>query len=257
MKRMNDFQYPTGATPLDPEEIEGLKIGHITTRQELNRFEQENINEAIEWLGIRRKGNILTEKFIKTLHHCCPNYNHVIPAKAGIQTETQNWTPAFAGVTKSMSRIIIFVDMLDLIWTHMTLHQKMFGKVWRWAGTFRRSGKNIGVDWVQIPVHLHTLLQDVRYWVEHKTYPSDEIALRFHHKLVWIHLFPNGNGRHGRLMTDILLKDIFKQEPFTWNIKNIDVGDNVRSFYLKALRAADQGDYTMLLEFVRSNWGLL
>ncbi|OGX37973.1 MAG: cell filamentation protein Fic [Omnitrophica WOR_2 bacterium RIFCSPHIGHO2_02_FULL_52_10] len=196
---MNEFQYPTGATPLEPEEIEDLKIGHITTREELNRFEQDNINEALQWMEARRKGEVLTEKFIKTLH------------------------------------------------------QKMFGKVWRWAGTFRRSGKNIGVDWVQIPVQLHTLLQDVRYWVDHKTYPSDEIAVRFHHKMVWIHLFPNGNGRHARLMTDILLKDVLKQEPFTWNVRNIDVEDKVRTFYLKALREADQGDYSTLLEFVRSS----
>ncbi len=197
---MNEFQYPAGATPLEPEEMEDLKIGHITTREELNRFEQDNINEALQWLEIRRKSDVLTEKFIKTLH------------------------------------------------------QKMFGKVWRWAGTFRRSGKNIGVDWMQIPVQLHTLLQDVRYWMDHKTYPSDEIAVRFHHKMVWIHLFPNGNGRHARLMTDIILKDVLKQKPFTWNVKSIDVEDKVRTFYLKALRAADQGDYTMLLEFVRSYW---
>lgn len=198
MNPMNNFQYPTGATPLEPEELEELKIGHITTREELNRFEQDNINDALQWLKIRRKSDVLTEKFIKTLH------------------------------------------------------QKMFGKVWRWAGMFRRSGKNIGLDWVQMPVQLHTLLQDTRYWVEHKTYPEDEIAVRFHHKLVWIHLFPNGNGRHARLMTDIVLKDILKQKPFTWDVKNFDTEDKVRNLYLNALRAADRGDYLKLLEFVRS-----
>ena len=193
---MDNFQYPAGATPLEPEDLEDLKIGHITTREELNRFEQDNINEALQWLEVRRKSDILTEKFIKTLH------------------------------------------------------QKMFGKVWRWAGKFRRSGKNIGVDWVQIPIYLHTLLQDVRYWIDQKTYEPDEIAVRFHHKLVWIHLFPNGNGRHARLMTDVLLKDVLKQKSFTWNVKNIDVEDEVRDSYLKALRSADRGDYSMLLEFV-------
>ncbi len=195
---MNNIQYPTGATPLEPDEMEGLKIRHITTREELNRFEQDNINEALHWLEGRRKSDILTEKFIKTLH------------------------------------------------------QKMFGKVWRWAGSFRRSGKNIGVDWLQIPVYLHTLLQDVRHWIDQKTYSADEIAVRFHHKLVWIHLFPNGNGRHARLMTDILLKDVLKQEPFTWNVKNINVKDDVRDIYLNALRKADNHDYSMLLDFVRS-----
>lgn len=199
MNSMNNFQYSTGATPLEPEELEELKIGHITTREELNRFEQDNINDALQWLKGRRKSDVLTEKFIKTLH------------------------------------------------------EKMFGKAWRWGGTFRRSGKNIGVDWVQIPVQLHTLLQDARYWIDHKTYPEDEIAVRFHHKLVWIHLFPNGNGRHARLMTDILLKDILKQKPFTWDVKNIDTEDKVRDLYLKALRAADRGDYSKLLDFVRAN----
>ena len=197
---MNDLQYSAGATPLEPDEREGLKIEHITTREELNRFEQDNINEALQWLEGRRKTDILTEKFIKTLH------------------------------------------------------QKMFGKVWRWAGTFRRSDKNIGVDWLQIPVYLHTLLQDVRYWIDHETYPADEIAVRFHYKLVWIHSFPNGNGRHARLMTDILLKDVLQHEPFTWNLKNIDVEDQVRKVYLDALRRADGNDYSMLLDFVRRDF---
>ena len=195
---MDNIQYPTGATPLDLDELEGLKIKHITTREELNRFEQDNINEALQWLDTRRKRDVLTERFIKMLH------------------------------------------------------QRMFGKVWRWAGSFRQSGKNVGVDWPQIPVSLHTLLQDVRYWVEQKIYPADEIAVRFHHKLVWIHLFPNGNGRHARLMTDVLLKDVLKQKPFTWDVKNIDVGNEGRNIYLNALRQADNHDCSMLLKFVLS-----
>ena len=195
---MDNIQYPIGATPLDLDELEGLKIKHITTREELNRFEQDNINEALQWLDTRRKRDVLTERFIKMLH------------------------------------------------------QRMFGKVWRWAGSFRQSGKNVGVDWPQIPVSLHTLLQDVRYWVEQKIYPADEIAVRFHHKLVWIHLFPNGNGRHARLMTDVLLKDVLKQKPFTWDVKNIDVGNEGRNIYLNALRQADNHDCSMLLKFVRS-----
>ena len=195
---MNDFQYPAGATPLDPDEIDGLKIGHITTREELNRFEQDNINEAIQWLDNRRKTDVLTEKFAKTLH------------------------------------------------------QKMFGKVWHWAGSFRKSGKNIGVDWTQISAQLHLLFQDVRYWINHQTYSGDEIAIRFHHKLVWIHLFANRNGRHARLMTDVLLKEVLKQKPFSWNVDKLDIEDDVRDLYLEALRKADNHDYSMLLKFGRS-----
>ena len=194
---MTEFQSPEGATPIDPNETEGLKIKHIATREELNRFEQDNINEAVQWMGARRKGDILTEKFIKTLH------------------------------------------------------KKMFGKVWSWAGSFRRSDKNIGGDWKHIPVHLHKLLEDVRYWIKQQTYPPDEIAVRLHHKLVWIHMFPNCNGRHARLMTDIFVTTILKQKPFSWSGKNIEIGDEVRSKYLAALRKADNGDYSMLLAFVR------
>jgi len=194
---MDDHQYPVGATPLNEDERHGLKIGHVTTREELNRFEQDNINEAFQWLESRRKSDILTEKFVKTLHI------------------------------------------------------KMFGKVWRWAGSFRRSGKNIGVDWPHISAQLHTLMQDVRYWIDHKTYSQDEIAVRFHHKLVWIHLFANGNGRHARLMTDILLKEVLKQKPFTWNKNNIDGEEQSRDLYIKALQKADHNDYSALLDFVR------
>ena len=197
---MASFESPSGATPLDLNDIDGLKLAHITTREELNRFEQDNINEALQWLENRRKSDILTEKFVKTLH------------------------------------------------------QKMFGNVWKWAGSFRKSGKNIGVDWPQISTQLHALLEDVRYWVDHRTYPPDEIAARFHHRLVWIHLFANGNGRHARLMTDILLKDVLKQKSFTWNVSNINVEDEVRELYLKALRQADNHEYLALLDFVRADW---
>ena len=193
------IDYPQDATPLDHDEIAGLKILHITTREELNRFEQDNINEAMQWLVTRHKSDILTEKFIKTLHN------------------------------------------------------KMFGKVWRWAGSFRRSGKNIGVDWMQIPVHIHSLLADVRYWVDRHTYPHNEIAVRFHHKLVWIHPFPNGNGRHARLMTDIFMKTVLKQKPFSWDNENIDINTRARSKYIAALKKADTGDYSTLMDFVQSN----
>ena len=193
---MDNIQYPLGATPLDLDELEGLKIKHITTREELNRFEQDNINEALVWLNVHHQSDILTEKFIKALH------------------------------------------------------QKMFGKVWRWAGSFRQSGKNFGVEWSQVSISLHSLLQDVRFWIAEKTYPADEIAVRFHHKLVWIHLFPNGNGRHARLMTDVLLKDVLKQKPFTWGEENIDGKSDARTIYLNALRQADHHDYSMLLRFV-------
>ncbi len=132
-----------------------------------------------------------------------------------------------------------------------TLHKKMFGNVWRWAGQYRRTGKNIGVDAYRIPLELRQLIDDCRYWIDNNTYEPDETASRFHHKLVWIHLYPNGNGRHARLATDILLTSL-GSERFSWGRDNlIDMG-TTRSAYIDTLRAADNHDFAPLIEFVRS-----
>lgn len=192
------FDYPEGATPIDGDEKEGLLIPHISTREELNEWEQRNITDAYSWLDRTRRKDFLTEDFIRTLH------------------------------------------------------MKMLGKVWDWAGDYRQTDKNIGADWVQIPIHFRQLLDDVRYWIDNRTYPPDEIATRFHHRLVQIHLFQNGNGRHARIMTDVLLEKILDQEPFSWGSGNlIDEGD-VRATYIQALRSADNHNYQPLSDFVRS-----
>jgi Fic-DOC domain mobile mystery protein B len=195
---MTTLELLPGATLLDPHEMEGLKLEHITTRGELNRWEQENIQDAIGWLLRRRKGEILSEAFV------------------------------------------------------CRLHERMFDKVWNWAGKFRRTGKNIGVEWTVIPTELRKLLDDVKYWIENKTYHPDEIAGRLHHKLVWIHPFMNGNGRHARLMTDILLIEELEQPSFTWGGGNLLDTVSLRGRYISSLKAADRNDYALLLEFVRS-----
>ena len=89
------------------------------------------------------------------------------------------------------------------------IHKRMFGTVWKWAGQFRQSEKNLGIPWIYISIRLKNLLDDVNYWIEHKTYEPDEIAIRFKHVLVSIHCFPNGNGRHSRIMADIIIEKIF------------------------------------------------
>jgi Fic-DOC domain mobile mystery protein B len=195
---MKQFEYPTGATPLYPEEIEGLKLKHITTRSELDRWEQENIQEALAWLSKRRKTEVLNEKFIRQLH------------------------------------------------------EKMFNKVWKWAGNFRRTNKNIGVEWAEIPIELKQLLDDAKYWIENNVYSQDETAYRFHHRLVWVHLFPNGNGRHARMMADVLLMDVLGQDSFTWGNGNLVSAGETRKQYIDALKAADLHDYSFLQGFVRT-----
>jgi len=131
------------------------------------------------------------------------------------------------------------------------LHKRMFSDVWKWAGTFRNSNKNIGVDKYEIGIKLRDLLDDCRYWLEHKTYPEDEIAVRFSHRIVNIHPFSNGNGRHSRLIADILISHGLGKSHFTWGSKNLTKKGEARSKYLKALKEADQGDYKLLIEFAR------
>ncbi|WP_281930195.1 mobile mystery protein B [Roseibium album] len=131
------------------------------------------------------------------------------------------------------------------------LHKRMFGDVWSWAGSVRKTGKNIGIDPQQIHLQLGGLLRDVQYWIGHGSFSPDEIAVRLHHGVVAIHPFPNGNGRHARLMADLLIARL-GGEPFSWGGGTLrDIG-TLRAEYIAALRAADNHDFTPLLAFARS-----
>jgi len=192
------FDYPEGATPLDPDEAEGLRLTHITTREELNLFEAENIRAGMEWAWRSRRKDLVSESFIRRLH------------------------------------------------------KQMFGHVWRWAGEFRKSNKNIGVSREMIGIELRHLCEDVNYWIEHETFGSDEIALRFHHRLVAIHPFANGNGRHARMISDLILEKKLGAIRFSWGGEEIAEANDCRQQYILALQAADRGEYEPLLAFVRS-----
>ncbi len=189
-----------GQTPLNDEEKDGLLIPTIATRSELDEFEQQNIEQAIQWsLGRSFKPEVIfTENFI------------------------------------------------------CNLHKRMYGNVWEWAGDFRKTNKNLGVDKWQIPTELNNLLDDARYWYENNIYPPEEMAIRFKHRIVSIHCFPNGNGRHSRLMADIIIEKIYKQPVFSWGAENLSSETGTRITYLKAVKTADQGNYVLLLAFARS-----
>lgn len=131
------------------------------------------------------------------------------------------------------------------------LHRRMLGDVWRWAGKFRTSQRNIGIDYWLIAVQLRLLLDDVKAWIEYRTYPPDEIAVRFHHRLVLIHPFPNGNGRHARLMADLLVMQLGR-ERFSWGRDSLREAGAARARYIQSLRAADNGDISELLAFARA-----
>jgi len=131
------------------------------------------------------------------------------------------------------------------------LHRRMLGDVWRWAGKFRTSQRNLGIPFYEVPVALRQLLDDTRACIEHHTYPPDEIAVRFHHRLVQIHAFPNGNGRHARLMADLLVMRL-GGERFSWGRESLRDASAVRQRYIAALQSADHHDLGPLLAFARS-----
>jgi Fic-DOC domain mobile mystery protein B len=131
------------------------------------------------------------------------------------------------------------------------LHRRMLGDVWRWAGKFRTSERNIGIPHYEIPMAMRQLLDDASTWIKSGSYPRDEIAVRFHHRLVQIHPFPNGNGRHARLMADLLVMRL-GGERFSWGSADLQNAGDLRMRYIAALRAADNHDIAPLLTFARS-----
>lgn len=193
------MEYPEGATPLDPDEMEGLKHPHVSTRGELDHLEQANIQQGIAWIRKSRRTDLLSEEYVRELH------------------------------------------------------RQLFGEVWEWAGTFRQTEKNIGIDPIYIPVELRKLLEDVQFWLDNGTYPAEEAAIRFHHRLVFIHLFPNGNGRHARIMADAILQKLYSQSSIDWSGgHDLQSMNERRKHYIQALKAADRGDYQPLLHLLYS-----
>ena len=194
-----DLEPTSGQTPLDEDEKEDLLITTITTRGELDEFEQLGIEKAIEWTMKRKPGlgQILSTEFVRELH------------------------------------------------------RMMFADIWKWAGQFRTSNKNLGVDKNQIRLDLKNLLDDCRYWMDHNVFVGDEIAVRFSHRIVTIHPFANGNGRHSRLIADILVSHGLGRPHFSWGSINLTAEGVARSAYLIALREADEGRYHSLIEFAR------
>ncbi|MCW3085118.1 MAG: Fic family protein [Bacteroidetes bacterium] len=132
------------------------------------------------------------------------------------------------------------------------LHKKMFKDVWKWAGKFRLSEKNLGINYRLIGPQLKQLNDDCLFWINNKTYNPEEIAIRYKHRIVNIHCFANGNGRHSRLMADIIINHIFNQRVFTWNAADLADKGEERNNYLNALRKADKENIQPLLDFAQS-----
>ena len=147
-------------------------------------------------------------------------------------------------LTRKLKKEIIFSEGFV-----RKLHRKMYGDVWKSAGEFRRTEKNIGVDPNQIGVNLKQLNGNCLHWIENKVYPDDEIAIRYKHELVKIHCFANGNGRHSRLMADIIISQVFNKPVFDWSRTNSNNIGEERGHYLKSLRDADKNNIKPLIKF--------
>lgn len=176
--------------------------------------------------------------------------HNLIPQHITTQDQLNEWEQrnilqAEKWLFSSRKKDVLTIDFLK------KLHFKMFNETWTWAGKYRDYQTNIGCLFFQIPSHLKTLCDDVRFWLDHHTFTEKEIAVRFHHRLVHIHPFPNGNGRHGRLATDALLVSL-KKERLTWGRISLIEPSQTRRHYIQALRDADQGYFENLLSFVES-----
>ena len=132
------------------------------------------------------------------------------------------------------------------------LHMAMFGEVWAWAGKYRRKDSNIGVPYHQIRENLRNVYDDARTWLERKTYSPEEFAVRLHYRIVTVHPFRNGNGRHARMVAHIALVRHFKREPLPWGNSPLRASDLTRRAYIAALVAADRRDFGPLLRFAVS-----
>lgn len=141
-------------------------------------------------------------------------------------------------------------DPLDEVFLR-ELHRRMFGQVWRWAGHYRKTARNIGVDANRVRMDTAQALDDARFWVANATYAPDEIAVRFSHRLVAIHPFPNGNGRLSRMAGDLLAVQLGRPQ-FSWGSHSLTDANVTRAAYIAALRAADAHDLGPLILFARS-----
>jgi Fic-DOC domain mobile mystery protein B len=141
-------------------------------------------------------------------------------------------------------------DVLDETFLR-ELHKRMFGKTWRWAGHYRVTGRNIGVEAYRIRAEVVYAIDDAKFWVTNTTFPADEIAVRLSHRLVFIHPFPNGNGRFSRLVGDLMAMQLGRP-PFSWGSQNLVDATAMRRAYIQALRAADAHDFSLLIAFARA-----
>lgn len=196
MKNHHNFIDRDGATPLDHDQIIGIKLSHLTTMGELDEVEDLNIQKGLEWLGRQKNSDYLSKEFL------------------------------------------------------CKLHEKLFSDVWKWAGKFRTVEVNISkYRSYDVAPQLVNFFEDAKLWIETGRMSWDEIAAEMHHRLVSIHPFPNGNGRTTRIYTEFVLKRNEQPIP-SWMASLAKDPTLRRKTYIKALQAADKGNFELLIQFL-------
>lgn len=173
----------------------------------------------------------------------------LIPAHLTLKRELNEWE--FMNISEAVQKYFLGPkktwDLTDPT-ILKKIHADMFNQTWKWAGSFRKRDTNIGCDWRQIQIQLKDACDDFSFWIQNDSFSPAEVAIRFHHRLISIHPFPNGNGRHGRLIADLHLHQIGEKH-LGWKGKNLIEANTSRNDYLKAMRLADQGNFQPLIEF--------
>ncbi len=192
------------------------------------------------------------------IHHYPPGATPLDPAEiedllpASISTQAELNEFEQANILEAQ-KWLLFGNKQDILSSAFLkeLHKRMFNHTWRWAGAFRKTEKNIGSKSGLISFQLEKLCGDAKYRVREKSFSADEIAVRFHHQLVFIHCFPNGNGRHSRLAADCLIESLGGKK-FSWGSGDLYQAGERRKKYIESLQAADHHDISSLLKFARS-----
>ncbi len=181
---------------------------------------------------------------IKGLKHAVTTHGDLNELEAANILQGQEW--ALGARRTQLSNMLSDDYMFEL-------HKRMFGAVWRWAGKYRLRDTNIGLPFTSIRGALREIYADSKYWIERGSFSPLEIAVRIHHRLVWVHPFSNGNGRFARLFADLLLIRHFKQERLSWSGNALGTFDPRRADYIAALQSADARNYAPLLAFCNSS----
>ncbi len=147
------------------------------------------------------------------------------------------------------------IDDLFTVQFYRELHTKMYDQVWSWAGALRsQTGQTTHPGSRPEAVDLDLGRVAMEFHCEWEALNDNSHLLpfisRYHHALVLVHPFNNGNGRWSRLAADAVIQRLAGRPPLTWATDTLVVDSDERKEYIAALQAADTGDFQPLLDYI-------